>query len=75
MDFRVDRSGHLYVLEINPLPSLSSDDVFMFIAKACGMTYLGIVNRILDEALVRCGLKAKEEVAPLSATPSRSRTI
>ena len=70
MDFRVDRAGKLYVLEINPLPSLSIEDVFMCVAKATGLTYVAMINRILDAALVRYGLKAKEELGSLSATRS-----
>ncbi|MBI3320681.1 MAG: ATP-grasp domain-containing protein [Candidatus Omnitrophica bacterium] len=56
VDFRVDRQGHPYVLEINPLPSLSTEDVFNFIAKTRGMTHYQIINRILDTALARYGL-------------------
>ena len=29
VDFRVDEAGNPYVLEINPLPNLSPDDVFV----------------------------------------------
>jgi D-alanine-D-alanine ligase len=53
VDFRVDGSGNPYVLEINPLPNLSPDDVFVLFAKVKGMTYNQIINTILDEALVR----------------------
>jgi D-alanine-D-alanine ligase len=67
VDFRVDRQGNPYVLEINPLPSLSTEDVFTFIAKTRGMTHHQIINRILDIALVRYGLKSKDEVAVPSA--------
>ena len=67
VDVRVDRSGRLYVLEINPLPSLSTEDVFMYVAKAQGLSYNQIINRVLDAALVRYGLKAKEEALSKSA--------
>jgi len=70
VDFRVDRHGNPYVLEINPLPSLSTEDVFNAVAKTRGMTHLQIINRILDAALVRYGLKP--EASPLS-TPTRLR--
>ena len=56
VDFRLDRHGHPYVLEINPLPSLSAEDVFNFVAKTKGLTHYHLINRILDAALVRCGL-------------------
>ena len=70
VDFRVDRHGHPYVLEINPLPSLSTEDVFNFVAKTRGMTHGQIINRILDAALIRTGLKPRDEAHALSATRS-----
>jgi D-alanine-D-alanine ligase len=70
VDFRVDRQGRPYVLEINPLPSLSTEDVFNFIAKTRGMTHYQIINRILDTALVRAGLLARDEARFLSPTRS-----
>ena len=68
VDFRVDRSGTPYVLEINPLPSLSTEDVFNFIAKTKGMTHHQIINRILDTALARYGLTPRDEASVLSTT-------
>ena len=70
VDFRVDRRGNPYVLEINPLPSLSTEDVFNFIAKAKGLTHHQIINRILDAALARYELLPRDEASPLSATRS-----
>lgn len=57
VDFRVDKKGRPYVLEINPLPSLSTEDVFPLIATAEGMTYDELILRILDIAVQRHGLK------------------
>ena len=68
VDFRMDRHGHPYVLEINPLPSLSTEDVFNFIAKTRGITHHQIITRILDAALARTGLKPSNEASPLSTT-------
>lgn len=56
VDFRVDNEGRPYVLEINPLPSLSSEDVFMTIAKHMDVSYESLINRILNCALARYGL-------------------
>ena len=56
VDFRVDNSGKPYVLELNPLPSLSSEDVFMTITKRMGVSYDSLINRILNCALERHGL-------------------
>ena len=71
VDFRVDRAGDPYVLEINPLPSLSTEDVFNFVAKTKGWTHAQIITQIFETALVRCGLTPRNEVTSLSPTPSR----
>ncbi len=70
IDFRVDRSGNPYVLEINPLPSLSDQDVFNFIAKTRGMSHHQIINKILETAIQRHGLNGHHETGALSATRS-----
>ncbi|MGE5197410.1 MAG: D-alanine--D-alanine ligase family protein [Deltaproteobacteria bacterium] len=56
VDFRVDKDGIPYVLEINPLPSLSTEDVFALVAKATGTTYEKTIVKILVSALKRHGL-------------------
>jgi len=56
VDFRVDKFGRPYVLEINPLPSLSTEDVFQLIADVIGITYPKMIGRILGCALKRYGL-------------------
>lgn len=53
VDFRVDKNGNIYVLEINPLPSLSEEDVFEFFPKVIDSTYDETINRIVDFALKR----------------------
>lgn len=57
VDFRVDPEGRPYVLEINPLPSLSTADVFPLVAQASGISYEQIVGKILRTALKRYGLE------------------
>jgi D-alanine-D-alanine ligase len=56
VDFRVDNTGAPYVLEINPLPSLSTEDVFMLVAKNLGISYEEIIAKILNSALKRYNL-------------------
>jgi D-alanine-D-alanine ligase len=56
VDFRVDAEGRPYVLEINPLPSLSTEDVFMLVAKEIGITYQEMIGKILNSALMRHNL-------------------
>jgi D-alanine-D-alanine ligase len=53
VDFRVDNDGKPYVLEINPLPSLSTEDVFKLVAENIGITYEQIIGKILQSALKR----------------------
>ncbi len=61
VDFRVDEAGNPYVLEINPLPNLSPSEVFPMCAKAVGMTYNQLINKILDYALERNGILSGQE--------------
>jgi len=56
IDFRVDNQGNPYVLEINPLPSLSTEDVFMLVAKTIGISYERMIGRIINSALKRYSL-------------------
>ncbi len=56
IDIRVDENGTPYVLEINPLPSLSLGDIFPLVGKQLGIGYKGVINRILNYALERYGL-------------------
>ncbi len=53
VDFRVDEKRRPYVLEVNPLPSLSDEDVFPAIARAHGWTYEGLLLKIVDIARKR----------------------
>jgi D-alanine-D-alanine ligase len=74
VDFRTDRKGNPYVLEINPLPSLSTEDVFNFVAKNQGITHFQIINKILEVGAKRCGLTnghARHKAGTLSPTPLR----
>jgi D-alanine-D-alanine ligase len=72
VDFRVDRAGRPYVLEINPLPSLSTEDVFAVLAKTLGVSHAQIIVKILEAALLRLGLSPRgHEARTLSPTPSR----
>lgn len=58
VDFRVDNEGKPYVLEINPLPSLSTEDVFMLLAKNMGITYEQMIGKILSSALKRHNIQS-----------------
>jgi len=57
VDFRVDRAGTPHVLEINPLPSLSTEDVFAVLAAHEGIPYGRMLGRIIDTGAKRLGIK------------------
>jgi D-alanine-D-alanine ligase len=56
VDLRTDKKQTPYVLEINPLPSLSTEDVFPLIARAQGWTFEKLLGRIIEFGLERYGL-------------------
>lgn len=56
VDFRVDKNNNPYVLELNPLPSLSLEDVFNLAPYAAGFDYNKAVNKIINAALKRLNL-------------------
>lgn len=70
VDFRVDEKGNPFVLEINPLPSLSTEDVFMAVARALGIGYPEMIGRIVEAAAQRLGIRAK---TPSEMPAARSR--
>lgn len=60
VDFRVDKKGNPYVLEINPLPNLSEEEVFGLFPKVVGKTYAQVLNEIVDFAIERYSLNKEE---------------
>lgn len=60
VDFRVDKKGNPYVLEINPLPNLSEEEVFGLFPIVVGTTYAKVLNQIVDFALERYSLNKEE---------------
>ncbi|MFX1294295.1 MAG: ATP-grasp domain-containing protein [Promethearchaeota archaeon] len=59
-DMRMDYEGNIYVIEINPLPGISSDPQvnhsFPKAAENHGFTYTTFINEILNTALKRYGM-------------------
>ncbi|MBI4313862.1 MAG: ATP-grasp domain-containing protein, partial [Candidatus Omnitrophica bacterium] len=53
VDFRVDAQGKPYVLEINPLPSLSTEDIFMTVARRLNVSYDAIIHQVINAAVLR----------------------
>ena len=60
VDFRVDKKGNPFVLEINPLPNLSEEEVFGLFPKVVGTTYAKVLNQIVDFAFERYSLNKEE---------------
>jgi len=60
IDFRVDKKGNPYVLEINPLPSLDEQDIFNIFPQTIGSTYADTLNKIIHYALERYGLNTSD---------------
>ena len=60
MDLRMDQDENVYILEVNPLPLLYPDPTqtsFVCSALAAGYTYDDMINRIVEVAANRLGLK------------------
>jgi D-alanine-D-alanine ligase len=53
----MNENGNPYVLEVNPLPCLSKEDVFMIIAQKIGITYSQMIGKILNSALKRYNME------------------
>lgn len=73
VDFRVDREGNPYVLEINPLPSLDPKDSFNIFPKVIGSSYDAVLNQVLGFALKRYGLDQAQGKKTLEEISSRPR--
>lgn len=56
IDFRVNKQGKPYVLEINPLPTMDKEDVFHVFPQLFGLDFNSIVNIVLNISLSRHGL-------------------
>ncbi len=75
VDFRVDEKGNPYVLEINPLPSLAKKDVFNLFPKVMGWTFEEVMQKVLDFALERQGLKTGKTVQSQTVINSGSSSV
>ena len=52
-DFRVDRAGRAWFLEINPLPTFAPDGTFAILAELAGRPYREFLSGILGSAIDR----------------------
>jgi D-alanine-D-alanine ligase len=53
-DFRMDKDGHMYILELNSMASLGLHGSFVHAAKTAGYTFESLINKLLDVAVIRC---------------------
>lgn len=53
VDFRLDKEGNPYILEINSLPSLGRGGSYVFAAEKIGLDYGTLVNALLETAAKR----------------------
>jgi D-alanine-D-alanine ligase len=53
VDFRVNKQGHPYVLEINANPCISPDGGFIAACKREGMNYKEIISKLIEEACIK----------------------
>lgn len=56
LDFRVDREGRPWFLEINPLPTFAPDGTFAILAELMHRSYVDFLAEILQRGLRRLGL-------------------
>ncbi len=65
IDVRLDGEGRPHILEVNPLPGIlprpEDNSCFPKAARAAGMTYAQLINRVLDIAMARCGIVVREQ--------------
>lgn len=59
-DFRIDRSGQPWLLEVNPNPDISPDAGLARMARVAGMEYPALVRRVCEIALEHPAVNAAE---------------
>lgn len=57
VDMRLTPSGEIYVLEVNASCYLEKDSEFSMSARVAGMSYVQLVNEIVDLAVERLGIR------------------
>jgi D-alanine-D-alanine ligase len=48
VDFRIDKQGNPYILEVNSMASLGADGSFVYAADKMGLNYTDLMNRLID---------------------------
>lgn len=58
VDFRVNKKGEVFVLELNPIPALNIHDAMVISAKKLGWNFADLMKRIINSALKRHNLRS-----------------
>ena len=53
VDFRIDKDGNPYILEVNSMASLGATGSFVFAADKIGLDYVKLMNRLIEVATER----------------------
>ena len=53
VDFRMDKNGNMYILELNSMASLGVQGSFVHAAITVGYTFESLINKLLDVAAIR----------------------
>ncbi|KUO59907.1 MAG: D-alanine--D-alanine ligase [Gracilibacter sp. BRH_c7a] len=48
VDFRLDKEGNPYILEVNSMASLGTNGSFVYAAERMGLDYVALMNRLID---------------------------
>ncbi|MDE5415088.1 M20/M25/M40 family metallo-hydrolase [Alkalihalobacterium chitinilyticum] len=48
VDFRIDKDGKPYILEVNSMASLGADGSFVYAAETMGLSYADLMNKLID---------------------------
>ncbi len=62
LDLRMDKNGQLVLMEINPLPGLSSHSALPYIAALAGISFKMLLDGILREAIARSSREIMDKV-------------
>lgn len=63
VDLRVDESGRVYFLEVNPLPSFDPEGSFGLLAQHLGLTYAQLIGRVLEAARSRTSGRSRSRIS------------
>ena len=76
VDIRLSSEGIPYVLEVNPLPGMDPEESNLpIMARAAGMSYDGLIHRLLELAVERSWKRPVQSQAALSSIPSSNPIV